>query len=602
MMNNSLWKKAVLAALSVPALLVSCTGNDPDDTVQGAPAVSIEEVSVDSDAITFTLTASDADEVVYMVRSTGGTLTVEDLLADGESLLYLEPITRRYTQLSPGRSYTVYAVALRNGEHGEMASLEMTTRELPPLEYDEKLTARAARLTWWGPSGTSGVDEFTLSLSDAADGIDPDGSFTHAPGSVNARIVLWTATADPQSPGLTDGVYLYNATSVPARETIDGGASAVILYDATGEQSTMSSFLAENSFVEVRTDGDNYEISASIVFGSATDDPQVYKLDWYGTIETVTGDSDESVVLDRDVTGKQFVDASAIYQGQAGGYDLVRLEFTDIEDAFNSSTIPDLTFLSLDVYTTVADDRIQGTAFNVAPGAGQNVVRQGSFDGTAQSLARSYIVLTGSDGVISDADGIKSGTMTKTVSQDGTETWAFDFVTTHDHRVTGTYEGTVQVLGYEQTFQSNLTGDYEFAWGSTPYYAYANNGGDDAGTGNTKWQLVLWLESGDGTMDCFYADLYSEGTAAEALPAGTYTAATSVGAAWTFTPGTYEGYGSYTYWYRTAADGYTEQLWAPFVGGTIEISVGADGDYDFKFDLLDDAGNKVTGSWSGPLE
>ena len=103
-------------------------------------------------------------------------------------------------------------------------------------------------------------------------------------------------------------------------------------------------------------------------------------------------------------------------------------------------------------------------------------------------------------------------------------------------------------------------------------------------------------------MDCFYADLYSEGTAAEALPAGTYTAATSVGAAWTFTPGTYEGYGSYTYWYRTAADGYTEQLWAPFVGGTIEISVGADGDYDFKFDLLDDAGNKVTGSWSGPLE
>ena len=125
---------------------------------------------------------------------------------------------------------------------------------------------------------------------------------------------------------------------------------------------------------------------------------------------------------------------------------------------------------------------------------------------------------------------------------------------------------------------------------------------DDAGTGNTKWQLVLWLESVDGTMDCFYADLYSEGTAAEALPAGTYTAATSVGAAWTFTPGTYEGYGSYTYWYRTAADGYTEQLWAPFVGGTIEVSVGADGDYDFKFDLLDDAGNKVTGSWSGPLE
>ena len=605
MINPRLWKKVALTISVIPALLVSCKEAAPEGTA-GIPSVTIEEVSVASDAITFSLVATDADEVVYMVRASGGSLTVEDLIADGESLLYLEPITRRYTQLSPDRTYTVYAVALRAGEHGEMASLEMTTEALPPLKYDDELTARAARLTYWGPSSTAGIDEFTLTLSDAAGGIDQDGSLTHAPGSFNARLVLWSSPADPQSVRLADGTYYYTVSDSPAAETIDGNASAVIIYDESGNQSMSSSYISDGSYVEVSGDGDSYSISASIVFGASSGEETVYKIDWNGPIDTVIGedDDDRSVILDSDILDKEFVDASAIYQGISGGYDLVRLEFTDIESAFDLSSIPNLAYLSLDVYTAVTDDdRLSGTVFNVAASAGRDIVRQGSFDGTAQSLERSYIVLTDDDGVICDADGIKSGTMTRTLSPDGTETYAFDFVTTHDHRITGSFEGTVTVLGYERSYESNLTGDYRFAWGDGIYANNLYNRGDEAGTGNTKWQVELWLESGDGTMDCFYADLYSEGTDDTTLPAETYSAASSVGAAWTFTPGTYDGYGSYTYWYRTDTDSYTEILWAPFVDGTITVSGGTDGsDYTFVFDLADDAGHKVTGSWTGPLD
>lgn len=606
MKKHRLWKMTALLALSMPAMLVSCTEENPDGTA-GVPTVTIERVGVTSDAITFTLTATDADEVVYLVRATGGSMSVEDLMADGESLVYLEPVTRRYQQLVSERSYTVYAVALRSGEHGEMATLEMTTDALPPIEYDDELDVRSARLTYWGATGSAGIDEFTLSFSDAENAINDNGSFTRAPGSVNARLVLWTSSTDAANPELPEGSYSYNASGVPASGTIDSNASYIGIIDDSGMQSELSGFLAEDTAIEVTRDGDNYEITATIAFGAIMGDPTIYKMTWSGRIDTVIGEDEEddrTVILDEDITDKQFVDAFAMYQDSYSGYDLVRLEFTDIESAFELESIPDLTYLSLDVYTSIsADDRIEGTTFNVTPNAGMNVVRQGNFDGSQQSLARSFVVMTGSDGVISDADGIKSGTMTRTAAQDGSEIWTFDFITTHDHRITGTYEGTVQVLGYEQTFQSNLTGDYEFAWGSSIYANNLRNYGDAAGTGNTEWSIELWLESEDGTMDCFYADLYSEGTGSATLPAGTYSAAASQGEAWSFTPGTYDGYGAYTYWYRTAEDSYTEQLWAPFVGGTIEVSGGADGaDYTFKFNLLDDAGHKITGSWTGPLE
>ena len=308
MKNSGLWKLAVLTLSVIPALLMSCKEENPDGT-PGIPTVTIERVDATSDAITFSLTATDADEVVYLVRASGASLTVEELLADGESLLYLEPVTRRYTRLVPERAYTVYAVALREGVSGEMASVEMTTDALPPLEYDGHLTARSARLTWWGQSAAAGTDEFTLTLSDARDGIAADGSLAQAPGSFNARIVMWGPSADPDAVRLADGTYRYIVSEAPVSGTIDANASAVIIYDEDGNRSMSSGYISAGSFIEVSSEGDSYEMTATIVFGASTGDETVYEVTWSGQIETVVGEDDEdrSVILDTDVTDSTFL-------------------------------------------------------------------------------------------------------------------------------------------------------------------------------------------------------------------------------------------------------------------------------------------------------
>lgn len=122
------------------------------------------------------------------------------------------------------------------------------------------------------------------------------------------------------------------------------------------------------------------------------------------------------------------------------------------------------------------------------------------------------------------------------------------------------------------------------------------NYGDYYATGLNNWTFAIWPLERIG--DHIQFDIMSE--SGDTL-FGSYTIGDET-TPFSFLRGTIEGDDEMGYmagsWYYTD-DGYSM---APFVDGVLTISDVGDGKAKIEFDVKDDAGNKVTGSWQGVMQ
>ena len=110
--------------------------------------------------------------------------------------------------------------------------------------------------------------------------------------------------------------------------------------------------------------------------------------------------------------------------------------------------------------------------------------------------------------------------------------------------------------------------------------------------------LIMWPDSGEG--DIVQFDLMTSREQNGSLH-GTYTVGTT-NDEWRFLRGTLtmqegETYMDYS-WYYTSD--YADM--APFVGGTLNVVDNGDGTTTATFEVIDDHGNIISGSWSGTME
>lgn len=194
---------------------------------------------------------------------------------------------------------------------------------------------------------------------------------------------------------------------------------------------------------------------------------------------------------------------------------------------------------------------------------------------------------------------------TFTVSENGTK-FVFDFTTQEGTAITGTYDGQPVIVNYcdndvkepERPY-STLVGDVELEWVPSTLALVYNEGHSVLDDLNNLVVMVTdpAMQAGDYIM----FDLL---TSSDTLADGTYTIDRTLADGHIF-PGTFDfGGNTILAWYgdldSTDPDGYQLYL-APLESGTVTVSTLEGGDRKIEFNVTDDAGHSITGSYIGSI-
>ena len=126
-------------------------------------------------------------------------------------------------------------------------------------------------------------------------------------------------------------------------------------------------------------------------------------------------------------------------------------------------------------------------------------------------------------------------------------------------------------------------------------------------SGFDNWMLMIYganAQYPDGYGDMFTTEFIIEtGGARDAMPTGTYNVSLNVEDHTMFS-GVVDYAGNILFtWYGDVTpdfEGYSTET-APIASGTVTVEDAGSGLYRFVFDLVDDAGHKVTGEWTGAV-
>lgn len=257
---------------------------------------------------------------------------------------------------------------------------------------------------------------------------------------------------------------------------------------------------------------------------------------------------------------------------------------------------PNSTYYRIDLYSDLYDDA-EGEALHLPVGTytldTEDTLTHGTF-----SVAWSKYLQSDAEGEFIEELSFEAGVLIVTTSGAQLK------VTIAGKEHTVTYEGEMVVADKRiddgdnddrpEGILSTLTED-KTAQLDQHEMVYVNYG-DYYATGLNNWTFAIWPLERIG--DHIQFDIMSE--SGDTL-FGSYTIGDET-TPFSFLRGTIEGDDEMGYmagsWYYTD-DGYTM---APFVDGVLTISDVGDGEAKIEFDVKDDAGNKVTGSWQGVMQ
>lgn len=410
---------------------------------------------------------------------------------------------------------------------------------------------------------------------------------------------------DVKNPVLPAGYYRIGRSD--AEWTFDVTKSAVIVLTDEGPSPSM----IVNGTVDVRDEGDgNYDIRMEFVmFTGATIDMQYTgKVDFpagYGSYEPFT----EPVNINYSNAQGRFW--GNWYYPFAADLMMQFLEGTIVDNEFKDGYILDVYFyepkpanemdpnqrVADGTYTVETRDAINYTylPFRFDPG------ERSEFMGT-EYIVKTRLTYTGADG--SRKLGlIRGGTFT--VSENGTK-FEFDFVTEEGVSIKGSYTGTPLLQNFCDNDEkaptrpySTLTENINLNWAAGTVAMCYNEGASILDDANTMMLMITHPSMTTG--DYISIDFFTE---SETLPDGTFTVGDGLEVNHVI-PGEIDFAGGILFsWYgdlaEVDADEYNTKL-GPINSGTVTISTEANGDRKVVFNVKDDAGHNITGTFTGPV-
>ena len=583
----------------VAMFATACQKDNPPQGGDGNPSVKIETKSVEATSAVFTVTATDAEEV-YLYCATEAA-TAEDVKAKGTKVSGREATING---LTPDTKYTAYALAV-NGSKSAEAKVEFTTaKDDTPFEGHElnKLVSAVYRTD---NEAVAGNYEVTFGNTTKMEWV----------GDMQVFIDFYNeADSDPINPVLPSGTYEPNADF------------------------SAFSYNPSNSYVDIIVDGG--ELVSSPIMGTVTVertgptytitvvgtlmllDDMEFSARYTGTLQFVQGGTSAFEYFDKDfeVTAK---DAQMRYWG--GWFyqfaDDVGVEMFDGEFDENGSMtrgyylhisrvlMPKYADYNAE-YVPLADGVYEVTTLPDATYCQPYTIEHGRIEDLLgdKHFVGSYVTYV--DGDTKKVALITGGTMT--VERSGESyTITADFVAENGVKVKVNYTGELIVGNFNDNDQSKpvrpyttLTGDHTYNFPAESTYTAACYG-EYMKKGFDLWFITIMGFNStypDGYGDMFTAEFVVEtGGARDKMPTGTYNIALEV-KDHTMFPGFTDFAGNILFtWYGDLtpdAEGYSSQI-APIASGTVTVEEAEDGNYHFTFDLVDDAGNKITGEWTG---
>jgi hypothetical protein len=155
-----------------------------------------------------------------------------------------------------------------------------------------------------------------------------------------------------------------------------------------------------------------------------------------------------------------------------------------------------------------------------------------------------------------------------------------------------------ETITFPENPLSTLEGDIVVSFDADNSLSYADCFGDYYHTGNYMWGIFFQQYT---TKEQIYIEIMHPEHLYE-VPVGRYTASESIDNTNILIKGGFDvdGYQAYSWYTRLGKDN-VEGATAPIFGGSITIEDMGDGLHKATFDLIDDKGNKITGTYEGRI-
>ena len=589
----------------VVMLVVSCKADDPGGTADGGnlPTVKLEICDVDSTSVGFKITATNADEIYFYCEKGDVEVAVEIIKGEGGKIF---EESNTYGGLAPDTEYTLYALALSGSNHA-VVKKNFTTKSEEEKPFDgvelNKLVSAVYRND---NSALAGNYELTFGNTMEL-GWD---------GDIQVFIDFYNQEdSDPLNAVLPNGVYEPNSDF------------------------SQFSYNPSSSYVDIVADG---ELITSPILGTVTVERTAAT--YTVTVEGVL------MLLDNMEFSARYTGPIQFVQGGTSAYEFFEQDVTIAMDEaqmryWGSWFFPFCDDLGIEMFEGTFDNSgtlQQGYYLHLSRvfmpkyadyNAPSVPLAAGHYDVVYESLSNTYCLpylfdagriqeyfgdtyFTGTylqyveNGVIKKVGLVTGGSFD--VEFDGSNhNIAMNFVTEQDVKITLTFSGQINSVNYNDNDEnmpqrpwSTLQEDHVYNIPSDAI-GYAFCLGEYMKPGYDQWMLMIYAESAeypDGYGDMFTTEFLVEtGAPRDSLPTGTYNVSLDI-ADHTMFSGVADYGGNILFtWYGDVtpdSEGYSTHT-APITVGTVVVEDNGDGTYSFVFDLVDDAGNKITGEWAG---
>ena len=587
-------------------VFAGCSSDDDNETpVPSPPTISLSVATLEPTEISVKFHLTGTEECRWMMLNDGDELpNMEKLLSEGLVLELKSDSVVTMSQLAENSKYVFVAVAKGEGGCTMAEPLKVTT---PEKEVANMVQANVLLEATYRNDNKVSAGQYGLILSNA----EPTASGDPAKvGDFQVFFDLYNvADADPLNAVLPEGEYKPNNTLEP----FTWNPAKSVFYIRTDEGLSPMPFVDGVVYVKHIEAGYDILISASLLSG------ETINVHYAGDLQFVqTGTSNERFDEDQFVT---FEKTCGLYYGNWFRYfcDDMNLEFyTGTRD--ENGKMVDGYYLSVPAYMEkladpyTPDVRLQEgtyrildrklTSHNTVPmilQKGEHVDLFGDFYDIGTYMTHT----NGSNGRM-QLGLCHEGTME--VKHVGTGYKIdFNFITDEGHKIVATYEGELNL----ENRCDNKEHEPERPWSTLPSdrvlnipadaSAEAYLMGDYLQPGINVWMLVVSPTDASTPGDMFTTELFTKG---DTFDYGTYQVKKEF-KPFCALPGfvDYTGQPLYSWVGDLAdldADGYAKTL-GPIAEGSLVFT--EEGDVQkFVFDMVDDAGHKVTGSWTGKVQ
>lgn len=412
------------------------------ETVARTPVVTVIAGTPTETTLSFHFKLTDAEKAAYVCIEKTDNPTIpsaEEILRDGTDL----PVSAdaaEIRELKPGTTYIVAVAASNKTVYSDVKTVEMTTDQAVegPIVFDRQAAGG------YYPTESSYIGEFLLVLADG-ETTEAGGVYATTGAGRAMSIDLYQMAVSNPNTTITLPARDYRYATNKGLTTFDPVKTYCMVNDGKGNI-TRTDFKAGT--ISVKKAGSTYTITATLT----TTDDEEFTASYEGplTIENKTpSEIPDLPTLDKDVTNLTFIRALGKYYSDSATADNCIVNLYDVEPtiSYGSDYLGQAGHMvSLDLSTAVSTEmQLQEGTYSVSTSGAP-----GSYAAGYQTEFMDTMLPVGTyceernDNFQSFYGFVSSGTVTITKSGSGYR-FVLDFTTDKGHKVSGTYEGNVEM-------------------------------------------------------------------------------------------------------------------------------------------------------------